>query len=200
VNGFRIGDGGLVTRPSGCWIPNDFPVNVWAPPTFCTCVAEAFSVRRVAGDRDYERLFRESAPGLWRALYGFAGGRRQVAEDALAEAFARAIERGRDVRDPLPYIYRTAFRLASAELQRDRGRGELPSDITASDAPDLVDLLRALQTLPAKQRAAVILHDEEGYPAAEVARLIGVSPATVRVHLHRGRKRLRELLGSEEDD
>jgi hypothetical protein len=41
---------------------------------------------------------------------------------------------------------------------------------------------------------------EEGYPAAEVARLIGVSPATVRVHLHRARKRLRELLGSEEDD
>jgi RNA polymerase sigma-70 factor, ECF subfamily len=163
-------------------------------------VAEAFSVRSVAGDRDYERLFRESAPALWRALYGFAGGRRQVAEDALAEAFARAIERGRDVRDPLPYIYRTAFRLASAELQRDRGREELPSDITASDAPDLVDLLRALQTLPAKQRAAIILHDEEGYPAAEVARLIGVSPATVRVHLHRGRKRLRELLGSEEDD
>lgn len=170
------------------------------PSALCTYVAEAFSVPSVAGGRNYERLYRESAPGLWRALYGFTGGRPQVAEDALAEAFARAIERGRGVRDPLPYIYRTAFRLASAELQRDRDRRELPSDITAGDAPDLVDLLRALQTLPAKQRAAVILHDEEGYPAAEVARLIGVSPATVRVHLHRGRKRLRELLGSEEGD
>lgn len=170
------------------------------PAALCTYVAEAFSVPSVAGGRNYERLYRESAPGLWRALYGFTGGRPQVAEDALAEAFARAIERGRGVRDPLPYIYRTAFRLASAELQRDRDQRELPSDITAGDAPDLVDLLRALQTLPAKQRAAVILHDEEGYPADEIARLIGVSPATVRVHLHRGRKRLRELLGSEEDD
>ena len=49
------------------------------------------------------------------------------------------------------------------------------------------------------QRAAVILHDEEGYSAREVAQLLGISSATVRVHLHRGRKRLRESLGSEED-
>ncbi len=123
-----------------------------------------------------------------------------MAEDALAEAFARTIERGRGVRDPLPYIYRTAFRLASAELQRDRRRGPMPFDVATTEVPDLLDLLRALATLPAKQRAAVILHDEEGYPASEVARLIGVSPATVRVHLHRGRRRLRELLEIQEDD
>jgi RNA polymerase sigma-70 factor (ECF subfamily) len=162
-------------------------------------VAEGFSVRDVREDGDYERLFREAAPALWRSLYGFTGGRRQVAEDALAEAFARAIERDAGIRDPLPYIYRTAFRLASAELRRDRRLGNLPLDQVASEAPDLVDLIRALDTLPAKQRAAVILHDEEGYPSAEVARLMGVSPATVRVHLHRGRKRMRALLGTEED-
>ena len=46
----------------------------------------------------------------------------------------------------------------------------------------------------------MILHDEEGYSAVEVARLIGIAPATVRVHLHRGRKRLRALLGTEEDE
>jgi RNA polymerase sigma-70 factor (ECF subfamily) len=162
-------------------------------------VAEGFSVRDVREDRDYERLFREAAPALWRSLYGFTGGRRQIAEDALAEAFARAIERDAGIRRPLPYIYRTAFRLASVELERDRSRGNQPPDPVASEAPDLVDLIRALDTLPAKQRAAVILHDEEGYPSAEVARLMGLSPATVRVHLHRGRKRMRALLGTEED-
>src|SRR5213592_1405011 len=77
---------------------------------------------------DLEELYRTSAPALWRALYGFAGGRRQVAEDALAEAFARAMERDSRVRDPLPYIYRTAFRLASAELQLDRRRGALRTE------------------------------------------------------------------------
>ena len=147
---------------------------------------------------DYERLFRETAPALWRALYGFTGGRRQIAEDALAEAFARAIERDRTIRHPLPYVYRTAFRLASAELQRDRRHGSLPVDLVATEAPDLVDLIRALDALPPRQRAVVILHDEEGFPSAEVARLLSVSPATVRVHLHRGRTRLRASLGSEE--
>src|SRR4051794_480887 len=51
---------------------------------------ETSSVEAVSGERDYERLFRESLPSLWRALYGFVGGRRQIAEDAIAEAFARA--------------------------------------------------------------------------------------------------------------
>ena len=150
------------------------------------------TVPSVSEGRDYERLFQDSAPALWRALYGFAGGRRQVAEDALAEAFARAIERGSRVRDPLPYIYRTAFRLASAELQLEKRRGVL--------APDLVDLIRALEALPARQRAAVILHDEEGYSAVEVGHLLGIAAPTVRVHLHRGRQRLRTLLGTEEDE
>jgi RNA polymerase sigma-70 factor (ECF subfamily) len=172
-------------------------VTVWA---FCTYVTETPTVPSVSEGRDYERLFQESAPALWRALYGFTGGRRQVAEDALAEAFARAIERDDSVRDPLAYIYRTAFRLASAELQLDKRQGVLGTDRVAIEAPDLVDLIRALETLPSKQRAVVILHDEEGYSAAEVAHMIGIAPATVRVHLHRGRKRLRALLGTEEDE
>src|SRR6476469_10659690 len=167
---------------------------------FCTCVTGTPTVPSVSEGRDYERLFQESAPALWRALYGFAGGRRQIAEDALAEAFARAIERGDSVRDPIPYIYRTAFRLASAELQLDKRQGVLGTDRVAIEAPDLVDLIRALETLPAKQRAAVILHDEEGYSAAEVGRLLGIAAPTVRVHLHRGRKRLRALLGTEEEE
>ena len=161
---------------------------------------ETSSVEAVPDKRDYEALFRESLPSLWRALYGFVGGRRQIAEDAIAEAFARAIERDRTVREPIAYIYRTAFRLASAELQRDSRTGALPDDEIAREAPDLVDLMRALDTLPPKQRAAVILHDEEGYAIAEVGRLIGTTPATVRVHLHRGRKRLRAMLAAEEVD
>jgi RNA polymerase sigma-70 factor (ECF subfamily) len=163
-------------------------------------VTEAPTVQSVPDGRDYERLFQESAPALWRALYGFTGGRRQVAEDALAEAFARAMERGGSVRDPIAYIYRTAFRLASAELQHDKRHGVLQTEAVAREAPDLVDLIRALDMLSAKQRAVVILHDEEGYTTAEVGHLIGIATPTVRVHLHRGRKRLRALLGTEEDD
>jgi len=175
-------------------------VNASGYPVFCTCVSGTPTVSSVSKARDYERVFRESAPALWRALYGFTGGRRQIAEDALAEAFARAMERDDRVRDPLAYVYRTAFRLASAELQRDKHRGEMPGEQATREAPDLIGLMRALDALPDRQRAVVILHDVEGYSASEIGHLIGIAAPTVRVNLHRGRRKLRALLGSEEDN
>jgi DNA-directed RNA polymerase specialized sigma24 family protein len=46
----------------------------------------------------------------------------------------------------------------------------------------------------------VLLHDLEGFTSPEVGRLLGMTAATVRVHLFRGRRRLREVLGDQEDD
>lgn len=151
-------------------------------------------------ERSLEILYRESAPRLWRAIYGFAGGRRHLAEDAVAEAFARAIEHADGIREPLPWIYRTAFRLASRELKREkRAPPPAPDPVPGLDPAEVEDVLRALGALFANQRAAVLLHDEEGFTALEVARLLGMAAATVRVHLFRGRRRLRELLRPEED-
>ena len=151
-------------------------------------------------ERDIERLYRESAPQLWRSIYGFAGGRRHLAEDAVAEAFARAIERANEIHEPLAWIYRTAFRIASRELQQERrGPPPSPDPVPGIDPADVQDVLSALWTLSPNQRAAVVLHDQEGFTAPEVGRLIGISAATVRVHLFRARRRLREVLGGEED-
>jgi RNA polymerase sigma-70 factor, ECF subfamily len=149
---------------------------------------------------DFEQLYRDAGPPLWRAIYGFVGGRRQVAEDAVAEAFARAIEHADEIRSPLPWLYRTAFRLAVRELQREKRRPpHLPEPAPGIDPGEVQDVLKALSALSTNQRAAVLLHDEEGFTGPEVGRLLGMSAATVRVHLFRGRRRLRELLGSEEE-
>src|SRR5258708_364271 len=76
---------------------------------------------------DYEQVFRDAAPGLWRTIYAFAAGRRAVADDAVAEAFARALERAGQIHDPVPWLYRTAFRLAAEDLRRERrGPGHEP--------------------------------------------------------------------------
>ena len=156
--------------------------------------------RSTAGGHDLETLFRNAVPELWRAIYGFSGGRRQVAEDAVAEAFARAIEHADGIRDPLAWIYRTAFRLATRELERERRRPPaMPDPVPGIDAADAQEILAALAQLSSKQRAAVPLHDEEGFTSPEVGTLLGMSAATVRVHLFRGRKRLRTLLSNEED-
>lgn len=165
-------------------------------------VGEGEAVREAHPDgrADLEILYRECGPQLWRAIYGFAGGRRHLAEDAVAEAFTRAIGQTRPIREPLAWIYRTAFRIASRELQREkRPLPAEPDPVPGIDPGEVVDVIRALALLSPNQRAAVLLHDLEGFTAPEVATLLGMSAATVRVHLFRGRRRLRELLGTEED-
>ena len=149
---------------------------------------------------NYEQVFRDAAPGLWRTIYAFAAGRRAVADDAVAEAFARALEQASQIRDPVPWLYRTAFRLATEDLRRERrGPGPEP-DQAAAPAAGLVALAPALRQLSPAQRAAVVLHYEADLPIREVARRMGTSAGAVKVHLFRGRRRLRELLGDEEAD
>lgn len=150
------------------------------------------------GPWDFDAIWRETGPTLWRAVFAYAGGRRDIADDAVTEAFARAIERAETIREPQPYLYRVAFRIAAAELRADRGRPEREEPV--EDRHVLADLGPALRRLSPSQRAAVYLHYIADLPSREVARLMGTSSAAVRVHLMRGRRRLAELLGEDGDD
>ena len=147
---------------------------------------------------DFARVFREDGPGLWRTIYAFTGGRRDITEDVVAEAFARAIAYGGTIRDPLPWLYRTSFRLAQTELKNERRRHAQPEPGGFVDPPELAGLLEALRRLSPNQRAAVVLRYEADLPVDEVARRMGIASPTVRVHIHRARARLRALLGAEE--
>ncbi len=87
------------------------------------------------------------------------------------------------------------------ELRRPRARsvtGRRPTPRTrptvgAQRAPPAG--ARALATLPAEQRAALVLVDMEGYPVAEVAEMLDCAVGTVKSRCSRGRARLAELLG-----
>jgi RNA polymerase sigma-70 factor, ECF subfamily len=145
-----------------------------------------------------ERLFKETGPILWRSVYAFTGGRRDITEEAVSEAFARAMANIETIRDPVAWIFRTAHRLAIKEMQRERRKPpevRYPAEV---ERPETHELMAALRQLSPRQRAAVVLHYQTDLPVAEIARLLGMSPATVKVHLFRGRKRLRQLLGTEE--
>ena len=149
---------------------------------------------------NYEQVFRDAAPGLWRTICAFAAGRRAVADDAVAEAFARALAHAGQIRDPVPWLYRTAFRLAAEDLRRERREPEPEPEQAAASAAGLAALVPALRQLSPAQRAAVVLHYEADLPVQEVARRMGTSAGAVKVHLFRGRRRLRELLGDDEVD
>ena len=155
-------------------------------------------VLSVVPTRDFtaevEHVYRSGGDRLWRSVFGYAGS-RAVADDAVAEAFAQLLRRGTEVRDLEAWVWRTAFRVAAGDLQRQRRDGnEMMDDIVADEPVDSLDLVAALRILSEMQRKSVVLHDYAGYRAAEVATMIGSTEAAVRVHVMRGRRRLRDAL------
>ena len=70
-------------------------------------------------------------------------------------------------------------------------------DIPDTTAPEneAAELWAAVASLPPKLRMVVHLHYAEDYTTEEIAAMLSVPPATVRTRLHRGRLRLKELLG-----
>jgi RNA polymerase sigma-70 factor (ECF subfamily) len=152
------------------------------------------------GAHDLDAVFREHAGAVYRTLYAFTAGRAAIAEEATAEAFARAVSHERTIRDPVAWIYRTAFRVALAELRRERRAATVPPVEPSPPPAGLGRLVEALRELSPNQRAAIVLRYEADLPVSEVANRMGINAATVRVHLHRARARLRELLGDEEMD
>jgi RNA polymerase sigma-70 factor (ECF subfamily) len=145
---------------------------------------------------DLDALFRDESDGVFRTLFAFTGGRADIAEEATAEAFARAIAQGDRLRDPLAWIYRVAFRIAIDEVRRERHQAAPAEGEVAP--PELSGLVEALRALSPNQRAAVVLRHVGDLDPDEVARRMGCSRATVRVHLYRARTRLRDLLREED--
>ena len=87
-----------------------------------------------------------------------------------------------------------------ARWRRETPAGELPEAMIEdfADSQALAAQIRqALQALPRRQRAVVVLRYYADLPEAEVADLLGCSPGTVKTHSHRGLRALRENLGED---
>lgn len=144
-----------------------------------------------------EALYRSDADRLWRAIYAFSGD-REIASDAVAEAYAQLIRRGASVRDPAAWTWRAAFRICAGTLKnRTRAARVIDGSVHADRYADQ-DLIAALRQLPDGQRAAVILFYYADLPVGEIARRIGSNGIAVRANLSRGRRRLRQLLGDDD--
>jgi RNA polymerase sigma-70 factor (ECF subfamily) len=151
---------------------------------------------QVTAVSEIERVYRESGNRLWWALLAYTGD-REIASDATAEAFARALGVADSIADPAAWVWRVGFRVATAEL-RSRRR-PLPTFDDRYDMDERVlAVILALERLSRRQRAVFVLFYLDDRTTQQIAELLSMSTATVSVHLHRARRRLREILGDDD--
>jgi len=145
---------------------------------------------------------------IWGLCYRMTGSRSD-ADDLSQESIARALEREVQVRDTDAldgWLLRIATSVCLDHLRRRR-RERRPTELVdplldaapVEPDPERALLLRddvrfavvvALQTLPGRQRAALVLHDVLDRPLAEVARALGTNPGAVKALLMRARSAL----------
>ena len=164
--------------------------------------ASVGGLRVVEAEAEFSRLFRHEFSRVTRTVT-FIVHDRQRAEDIAQDAFLQLLRSWAKVSGydrPDAWVRRIAIRLAMRQVRRDQLwsliKGEVRQPLPA--VPRDLDVLDAVRRLPGMQRAAVTLFYYEDRSVAEIADLLGCAEPTARVHLHRARKRLAELLGEED--
>ncbi len=133
-----------------------------------------------------------------------------AAEDLAQEAFVRLHRNWDKVShfdSPEAWVRRVALNRAFSWRRREARRPHLElaaaaptatSGGTSEPTADRADVLRAVRALPPRDRALVALYHLEDRPLAEVAEVLGLRPGAAKVALHRARRRLAELLETED--
>ncbi|MGH2685773.1 MAG: RNA polymerase sigma factor, partial [Actinomycetota bacterium] len=138
--------------------------------------------------------------------------RPEDVEDLVQETYLHAFgawAKGRRPRKVEPWIATICLNAGRSWIRRAASRYEDPHDLEElQEAPAADDVEeetlervrrevvhRALWRLPESQRIAIALMDLDGLTAAQVAKVTGWPRGTVLSRVHRGRKRLAEMIG-----
>nr|WP_134002630.1 RNA polymerase sigma factor SigM [Streptomyces sp. 846.5] len=165
--------------------------------------------RHVGGDHDaFGELVRRHRDRLWAVALRTLGDREEAADalqDALVSAFRSAHTfQGRSA--VTTWLHRIVVNACLDRVRRNASRPTRPldeqstpddllghgegADISAERGELRRELGTALASLPAEQRAALVLVDVQGYPVAEAALILDVPVGTVKSRCARGRARL----------
>ncbi|HJQ03021.1 MAG TPA: SigE family RNA polymerase sigma factor [Jatrophihabitans sp.] len=151
-------------------------------------------------------LFRQRRVDLFR-LAVFLVDDRAAAEDLVQDAFATLHRRWQHLDDPAAsygYLRSTVVNAARHHnrhqaVQRRHLKVAEPEDEPGADylvllAEEHQQVLRALRTLPARQRAVVVLRYWEQLTEAEIAATLGISTGTVKSSASRAMHTLKQTL------
>ncbi len=168
----------------------------------------ALLARHVAGDGGvaFGELFRRHRDRMF-AVAMRTTGQRELAADAVQEAFISAFRRAEAYRGEAAvttWLHRIVVNACLDRLRREKVSVRRAGDLGELDLPDLHDrhgstetalvVREALARLPEAQRAALVLVDMHGLPVAEAAVVLGVAEGTVKSRCFRGRDALAGML------
>ena len=152
---------------------------------------------------DFAEFYRKSADDCLRTVLVITGD-RDSAQELVAEAFARACASWRTVgRHPAPaaWVVRTALNLNISRWRRHRRELPVPDPGLLADRPmaaadDPVDprIMAALLRLPGRQRQVIALRLILDLDTLDTAKMLGIAPNTVMVHMARALATLRSDL------
>lgn len=159
----------------------------------------------------FEDLYRTVRPRLFRFLIVKCLDRR-LAEDLLQETFLQIHKSRRTYipgRPVTPWLFSIAHHVFLSErrsrlkrLKREEALEDHPGDFPApSRAETDVDtglVRRALSRLPPEQRESLMLHYEWGFNFREIGGILGIRTVTAKLRAHRGIKRLRTYLNTDD--
>jgi RNA polymerase sigma-70 factor (sigma-E family) len=125
-------------------------------------------------------------------------GSDSAAEDVVHDAFVRVQRTGRRPDDPRAYLRRTVVNLCHNRTRRLRleRRSVTPVPPAVSN-PEIDETWSAIRRLPFRQRAVVILRFYEDLPEADIAKVLGCAPGTVKSSLHRALARVRKEIADD---
>ncbi len=164
--------------------------------------------RPVLDEAAFERLHARTARPLWAYLRRAAGD-PATADDVLQESYLRYLARpcpAAGERRETAYLFRIASNLLRDRWRRERRRrGWLEEVLARGPAAETesrldgrlgrkLDVGTVLRELTPRQRALLWLAYVEGYDHREIAEILGLRAASIRVLLFRARRRLAALL------
>ncbi|GAA3932536.1 hypothetical protein GCM10023085_12360 [Actinomadura viridis] len=156
-------------------------------------------------DLEFRRFFERHHRDLARLAYLMLGdpdSADDLAADALAAAWDRW-DRVRRSRHPLAYVRRIVLNMCHSRIRslvRERDRlAEFGMTVRehadGPDVPAVLDVRAALQRLPERKRACVVLRFGFDLSEKETARILGVTVGTVKSQTSKGIAELQRALG-----
>lgn len=151
------------------------------------------------GDRDgFGQLYARYAALVHGIL--LARVPRAEVDDLVQDIFLHAFKKLNTLRDRAafgPWIAMIARNRAVDFHRRSRDTVEITDEVRGSNTSDARanEILELIRNLPDAYRETLVLRLVEGMTGPEIASRTGLTPASVRVNLHRGMKLLREKLG-----